>query len=219
MTTSKKSILEQIGDKGIVAVIRARDMEEGLALAKAVYEGGVPAIEMTMTVPGAVDILKELARDAARMGLILGAGTVLDSETARACILAGASYIVSPHLSEEVFRLCNRYAVPYMPGVGTVTEVVRALEMGAELVKAFPGDVLGPKFVKAVHGPIPHVKIMPTGGVSPDNLESWFKAGVFAVGMGGALTKPGGRAGDYNAVRETARIVVERIAEIRSRLG
>ncbi len=219
MTTSKRTILEQIGDKGIVAVIRARDMEEGLALAGAVYEGGVPAIEMTMTVPGAVEILKELAKDAEKMGLILGAGTVLDSETARACILAGARYIVSPHLSEEIFRLCNRYAVPYMPGVGTVTEVVRALEMGAELVKAFPGDVLGPEFVKAVQGPIPQVRIMPTGGVNPDNLEDWFRAGVFAVGMGGALTKPGGKTGDYDAVRKTAQTVVERIAEIRSRLN
>ena len=150
-------------------------------------------------------------------GAILGAGTVLDPETARICILAGAQYIVSPHLNESVVTLCNRYSVPCMPGVGTLTELVRALELGVDVVKAFPGDVLGPDFVKAVRAPVPHANIMPTGGVSPDNLRSWFDAGVFAVGMGSSLTKPGGVAGDMDLVTATARNVVRSIADIRGR--
>jgi 2-dehydro-3-deoxyphosphogluconate aldolase/(4S)-4-hydroxy-2-oxoglutarate aldolase len=214
MVMKKYEVLQAIEKAGVVAVIRARDSREGMALARAVQKGGIPAVEVTMTVPGAVGILESMASEG---GTILGAGTVLDPETARICILAGAQYVVSPHLNESVVTLCNRYSVPCMPGVGTLTELVRALELGVDVVKAFPGDVLGPDFVKAVRGPVPHAKIMPTGGVSPDNLQSWFNAGVFAVGMGSSLTKPGGVAGDMDLVTATARNVVDSIADIRGR--
>ncbi len=211
MGHEKGEIIQSIGNAGVVAVIRGNTVDEGLALADAVYQGGIATVEVTMTVPGAIKILEALA---SREGLLLGAGTVLDAETARMCILAGARYIVSPHLSESVMKLCHRYAIPCMPGVGTVTEVIRALELGAEVLKAFPGEVLGPQFIKAVKGPLPHAKIMPTGGVSLENMEKWFAAGAFAVGMGGALTKPGGVKGNMRLVTETARTIVEKIAPL-----
>lgn len=213
-----QKILEEIHEKGIVAIVRARNGEEGLKLANAIFEAGIPAVEITMTVPNAIDIMKDLAKEYAHKGLILGAGTVLDPETARQCILAGAEYIVAPNLNEDLIRLCNRYSIPCMPGVGTVTELVRAMELGIDVVKLFPGEVLGPDFIKAVLGPIPYAKMMPTGGVNIDNLDKWFKAGAYAVGMGSGITKPNGVEGDYEAVRRTAKDVVEKIAEIRKNI-
>jgi len=215
LSIKKYEILQKIHEKGIVAIVRARNGEEGLKLANAIFEAGIPAVEITMTVPNAIDIMKDLAKEYAHKGLILGAGTVLDPETARQCILAGAEYIVAPNLNEDLIRLCNRYSIPCMPGVGTVTELVRAMELGIDVVKLFPGEVLGPDFIKAVLGPIPYAKIMPTGGVNIDNLDKWFKAGAYAVGMGSGITKPNGVEGDYEAVRRTAKDVVEKIAKIR----
>ncbi len=209
----KYETLKKLTDVGVVAVVRAESKDEAKKIVDAVGKGGIKAIEITMTVPGAVEIIADLVENASD-DMVIGAGTVLDAETARMCILAGARYIVSPHLSESVMKLCHRYAIPCMPGVGTVTEVVRALELGAEVVKAFPGEVLGPQFIKAVKGPLPHAKIMPTGGVSLENMEKWFTAGAFAVGMGGALTKPGGVKGNMRLVTETARTIVEKIAPL-----
>ncbi len=159
--------------------------------------------------------MRETGARGKKDGLILGAGTVADSETARLCIEAGSEFIVSHCFSEDVARMCNRYGIPYMPGVGTVTELVRAMEWGSDVVKAFPGDVLGPKFIKAVHGPLPGAQIMPIGGVTPANLEEWFKAGAFAVGLGSALAKPNGKEGDYPLIEATAREIVEKILQIR----
>ncbi len=139
---AKYQILDAIHEKGVVAVIRASDKEKGLGVANAVYEGGIPAIEVAMTVPGALELMAFLAGHHRGSSLILGAGTVLDAPTARACILAGARYIISPNLSEEVAFCCNRYGVPYMPGVGSVTELVRAMELGVDVVKVFPGECL-----------------------------------------------------------------------------
>jgi 2-dehydro-3-deoxyphosphogluconate aldolase/(4S)-4-hydroxy-2-oxoglutarate aldolase len=212
----KLEILERIHSKGIVAVVRAESAESGKKIADAVFEGGIPAIEVTMTVPGAIGIIETMAEYYKGTDIILGAGTVMDAETARLCILAGAQYVVSPCFKPEIIALCNRYSVPAMPGIGTVSELVNAMEAGADVVKAFPGEVLGPKFIKAVHGPVPHANIMPTGGVSPSNIEEWLEAGAFALGMGSALTKPGGKKGDYKAIAITAEQVVKRIADFRS---
>jgi 2-dehydro-3-deoxyphosphogluconate aldolase/(4S)-4-hydroxy-2-oxoglutarate aldolase len=140
----------------------------------------------------------------------------MDAQTARICILAGAQYIVSPCFKPEIITMCHRYSVPVMPGVGTLTELVNAMEMGVDVVKAFPGNVLGPGFIKAVHGPVPNANIMPTGGVSPSNVEEWLKAGAFALGMGSALTKPKGKEGDYENIKKTAELVVKKIASFRS---
>lgn len=211
----KSVVLEKIRSTGIVAVIRAENAETGKKIADAVFEGGISAIEVTMTVPGAIGIIEELAEYYKDEDMVLGAGTILDPETARLCILAGAQYIVSPCFKPRIITMCNRYSVPAMPGVGTVTELVNAMEMGADVVKAFPGEVLGPAFIKAAVGPLPNARIMPTGGVSPSNLEEWFKAGAFALGMGSALTKPDGKVGDYKAITKTARLVIEKITEYR----
>lgn len=215
----KMETLAKIHEAGVVAVVRVKDPDQARGIVGAVFEGGIPAVEVTMTVPGAVKIIEALAAEYRGTSLVLGAGTVLDPETARACLLAGARYIVAPNLDEGVIRLCNRYAVPCMPGIGSVTELVRAYELGADVVKVFPGEVLGPKFIKAALAPVPHAKMIPTGGVSLDNLGEWFDAGAYAVGMGTALTKPAGRDGDLDAVRATAKSVVERIRQIRSLRG
>jgi len=212
----KMETLARIHEVGVVAVVRVNDPDQARGIVGAVFEGGIPAVEVTMTVPGAVKIIEALAGEYRGSSLVLGAGTVLDPETARACLLAGARYVVAPNLNEEVVRLCNRYAVPCMPGIGSVTELVRAYELGVDVVKVFPGEVLGPKFIKAALAPVPHAKMMPTGGVSVDNLADWFAAGAYAVGMGNALTKPGGKEGDLDAVRAAAKSVVERIRQIRS---
>ena len=216
MNIRKFEVLRRISDLGVVGIIRTPDIEKGVAAAEAVFEGGIDVLEVSTTFPGALDTMKEIIERGRCKGLILGAGTVADATTARLCIDAGAEFIVSHCFSEEVAKLCNRYGVAYMPGVGTVTEIVRAMEWGAEVVKAFPGEVLGPKFIKAVHGPLPNAQIMPIGGVSPNNLEDWFLAGAFAVGLGSALVKPEGREGDYPAIRQTAEEIVSRIARIRT---
>lgn len=216
MNIRKYEVLSRIHDLGVVGIIRTPDTAGGIASAEAVFQGGITVLEVSTTFPGALDIMRSTAASHKSSGLILGAGTVADSETAKLCIDAGAEFIVSHCFSEEVANLCNRYGVAYMPGVGTVTEIVRAMEWGADVVKAFPGEVLGPKFIKAVHGPLPNAQIMPIGGVSPNNLEDWFLAGAFAVGLGSALVKPEGREGDYPAIRQTAEEIVSRIARIRT---
>ena len=215
MNIRKYEVLRRTHELGVVGIIRTRDVKAGVEAAGAIFEGGIDVLEVSTTFRGSFDIMREASARNKAKGLILGAGTVADSETARLCIEAGAEFIVSHCFSEEVAKLCNRYGVAYMPGVGTVTEIVRAMEWGAEVVKAFPGDTLGPKFIKAVHGPLPNAQIMPIGGVNPGNLEDWFRAGAFAVGLGSALTRPEGRDADYDTIRRTAGEIVSRIAEIR----
>src|SRR5439155_10361694 len=144
------------------------------------------------------------AKRFSNQGLLIGAGTVLDEETARIAILAGAQFIVSPSLNAGTAQLCRRYQVPYMPGAATATEVVRALEEGADIVKVFPGEILGPAFVKAILGPLPHAPLMPTGGVALDNAADWIHAGCVALGVGSNLTASA-KMGDYASITETAR--------------
>lgn len=184
----KYEILKQIQDVGVVAVVRADNSERAVEIAKAVMAGGIPAIEMTYTVPGADQVIRDLV---AEFGdeLIIGAGTVLDAETARSAILSGAKYIVSPGFNADAAKLCNRYQIPYMPGCITMTEVITAMEAGADIIKIFPGSLTGPSYIKALHGPLPQAVIMPTGGVSLDNVGEWISAGCVAVGVGGNLTK------------------------------
>lgn len=195
-------------DSGVVAVIRAESKEQGIKIIEAVKEGGIKALEITMTVPGAVDIIKEINEAYKNEDVIIGAGTVLDPETARACILAGAKYIVSPSLNIETIKLCNRYRVPIMPGVMTITEALTAMEYGAEIIKVFPGNAFGPSIIKAYKGPIPQGNFMPTGGVNLDNVSEWVKAGAVAVGTGSDLTK-GAKTGNYERVTETAKKFIE----------
>ncbi|EIV99553.1 MULTISPECIES: bifunctional 4-hydroxy-2-oxoglutarate aldolase/2-dehydro-3-deoxy-phosphogluconate aldolase [Thermoanaerobacter] len=206
--------IKQIVENGIVAVIRAESKEEGKKLVDAIKKGGIKTIEVTMTVPGAVDIIKELSNVYKDDEVIIGGGTVLDPETARMCIMAGAKFIVSPSLNIETIKLCNRYRVSVIPGVMTVTEAIQALEYGVEILKLFPGNSFGPSIISAFKGPLPQANFMPTGGVNLDNIKDWIKAGAIAVGIGSDLTK-GAKAGDFELVKETAAKFVEEIKKAR----
>ncbi|MGA8618804.1 MAG: bifunctional 2-keto-4-hydroxyglutarate aldolase/2-keto-3-deoxy-6-phosphogluconate aldolase [Candidatus Sulfotelmatobacter sp.] len=210
----KQKILGKIVDSGLVAVVRAESSEQASCVADACAQGGVRAIEITFTVPGALDVIAALARPDSGADIIIGAGTVLDPETARAAILAGAQFIVGPSVSPDTARLCNRYQVPYMPGAGTITEIVAAMECGAEIIKVFSGEILGPAFVKGVMGPLPQARLMPTGGVSVDNVAEWIRAGCVAVGAGGSLTA-GAKRGDYQSITSLARQFIAKIQEAR----
>nr|WP_328221815.1 bifunctional 2-keto-4-hydroxyglutarate aldolase/2-keto-3-deoxy-6-phosphogluconate aldolase [Fusobacterium perfoetens] len=208
----KHQTIERIINTGIVAVVRSESIEEGVRISKACVEGGIPAIEVTYTVPGATDVIKALKKEFSEDELIVGAGTVLDAATARIAILAGAEYIVSPGFDEETAKLCNLYQIPYMPGCMTITEMMRAMELGSDIIKLFPGSAFGPSFVKAVKAPLPQVNIMPTGGVSLDNIDEWFKNGVVAVGAGGKLA-----SGTSESIKATAQEFVRKIKEIRNK--
>lgn len=208
----KHQTIEKIINTGIVAVVRSESIEEGVRISKACVEGGIPAIEVTYTVPGATDVIKALKKEFSEDELIVGAGTVLDAATARIAILAGAEYIVSPGFDEDTAKLCNLYQIPYMPGCMTITEMMRAMELGSDIIKLFPGSAFGPSFVKAVKAPLPQVNIMPTGGVSLDNIDEWFKNGVVAVGAGGKLA-----SGTSESIKATAQEFVRKIKEIRNK--
>ena len=210
--------LKRIEETGIVAVVRAETPEKALKIADAVKKGGIEAIEITMTVPGALNVIRELARNYQNNEILIGAGSVLDSETARACLLAGAEYIVSPSLDIETIKLCNRYQKVVMPGAMSVTEVVRAMEAGADVVKIFPATLFGPKIIKAIKGPLPQAPLMPTGGVSLDNVAEWIKAGSFAVGVGSKLTA-GASTDDYEQVTDVARKFIATIKATKNKLN
>lgn len=214
MSTIKLKVLGRIVEAGLVAVIRAKSSDEAARIADACAQGGVAALEITFTVPGAAKVIEDLTRTR-QAGILIGAGTVLDPETARVAILAGAEFVVGPSLNSETARLCNRYQIPYMPGAGTLTEIVAAMECGADIVKVFPGEILGPTFVKAVKGPLPQASLMPTGGVSLENTAEWIKAGAVAVGVGGNLTA-GAARGDYKSITDLAKQFIEKIREARS---
>jgi 2-dehydro-3-deoxyphosphogluconate aldolase/(4S)-4-hydroxy-2-oxoglutarate aldolase len=212
----KETILTKITTCGLVAVIRAETGEQAIKIAEACAAGGVAGIEITFTVPGAAEVIKECAKNFNNGEIIIGAGTVMDAETARAAILAGAQYIVSPYLNVGAVELCNRYRTPVMPGAMTVKEVVEAMTAGADIVKVFPGELFGPRFIKAVKGPIPYAKMMPTGGVSLENVHEWIKAGAVAVGVGSNLTG-GAKSGDYAAITKIAREFIAKIQEARAK--
>ncbi len=213
----KEQILTKITDVGVVAVVRANSSEQAMKIADACIEGGIPAIELTFTVPHADKVIADLAAKYTHGEIILGAGTVMDPETARIAILAGAQFVVSPYFNPETVKLCNRYRVACMPGAMTIKEIVSAMESGADIVKVFPGDLFGPKIIKDVRGPIPYAKLMPTGGVDVSNVADWVKAGAVAVGTGSSLTK-GAATGDYKAVAEKAKEFVAAVKAARENI-
>jgi len=201
-----------------VAIVRASDSDRALRIVEACLEGGATAIEITFTVPGAARVIENLASRFSPAQLALGAGTVLDPETARIAILAGAQFIVSPFLSIATAKLCNRYRIPYLPGAGTIREIVEAMEAGADIIKVFPGETLGPAFVKAARAPLPHAPLMPTGGVNLDNAAQWIEAGSVALGIGGNLTA-GGKTGDFQSITDLARRFIAVIREAREKIS
>ncbi|NMC31397.1 MAG: bifunctional 2-keto-4-hydroxyglutarate aldolase/2-keto-3-deoxy-6-phosphogluconate aldolase [Veillonellaceae bacterium] len=212
---AKLDVINKVLQSGIVAIVRTDNAEKAKKIVEAISAGGIKVIEVTMSVPGAIEVIRELSGYCAQTGITLGVGSVLDPETARSAILAGAEYVVTPCLNPDVIKLCNRYQVPSMPGAMSVREVVEALEAGADIVKVFPGELLGPQFIKAVHGPIPQAPLMPTGGVTADNVKDWLAAGAVALGVGGSLTA-GAKTGDYAAVTAAAKLFVEKIREARN---
>ena len=210
----KDKVLRRITECGLVAVVRAESSEQARKIADACAAGGVAAIEITFTVPGADQVIRDLSSTYKNGDILIGAGTVMDAETARAAILAGAQYVVSPYLNTDKVRLCNRYQVPCMPGAMTIREIVEAMEAGADIVKIFPGELFGPGIIKAVRGPIPYAKLMPTGGVNLDNVQDWIQAGAVAVGAGSSLIR-GAKTGDYTSITNTAREFIAKIKAAR----
>ncbi|WP_214769306.1 bifunctional 4-hydroxy-2-oxoglutarate aldolase/2-dehydro-3-deoxy-phosphogluconate aldolase [Exiguobacterium sp. s133] len=212
---NKLKILNSITNCGVVAVIRADSEEEAIKISEACVEGGIKGIEITFTVDGADSVISKLrSLFTGDDSVVIGAGTVLDSTTARIAILAGAQFVVSPCFDEATAKLCNLYQVPYMPGCMTITEMKQALEAGVDIIKLFPGNNFGPEFIKGVHAPLPQVNIMPTGGVSLDNVDQWIKNGCVAVGVGGNLITPA-KSGDYNLISEYAAQYVEKVRSAR----
>lgn len=207
--------LTRVYEAGIVAVVRAPDPTHLVDVMKALAAGGVTVAEVTLTVPNALDVIRE-AKKALGDTVLLGAGTVLDTETCRAAILAGAEFIVSPNTNPDVIRMCRRYSKPALPGALTPTEVVTAWEHGADFVKVFPCDVLGPAHIKALRGPLPHIRMIPTGGVTLETAADFLKAGACALGIGSSLVEPAAVAkGDFARIESLARQYVKIVREAR----
>ena len=200
-------MLNKIKDEGVVAVIRAKDHEEALGYINACLNGGVKAIELTYTIPNVCELIKEYSSHAEAL---IGVGSVLNGKMASDAIEAGAKYVVSPGYSEEVNKVCKEMNVLYLPGCMTVSEIMKAMDAGNKMIKLFPGDVFGAKYVKAIKAPIPNVEIMPTGGVSVDNIEEWFANGVSCVGVGSSLIK-----GSLEDIENTAKAFMKKMEKIR----
>ncbi|MDE1547628.1 bifunctional 2-keto-4-hydroxyglutarate aldolase/2-keto-3-deoxy-6-phosphogluconate aldolase [Jeotgalibaca caeni] len=209
----KRDILDQMQKNFLFAVVRGSTQEEGYEISKAVYQGGIKNVEVTFSTPNAEQVMRRLADEFADTDMVVGAGTVLDEVSARLAILNGAKFIVSPNFNERIAKMCNLYTIPYLPGCGSITEVATALEAGCEVVKLFPGGLLGPGFIKDLHGPIPWVEAMPSGGVSLDNMEKWIANGAWAVGVGSALTK-GLKEGGSAQVEANAKEFADKLIEI-----
>lgn len=214
---SREKHLQRVIDCGIVAVVRFSDPDPLVEVIKALSEGGVIVAEVTLTVPNALDVIREASR---KLGdrVLLGAGTVLDPETARAALLAGAEFIVAPSLNLDVIKVCRRYDKLVMPGAFTPTEVVTAWEAGADIVKVFPAEIVGPAFFKALRGPLPQVKLMPTGGVDLTTAAEFLKAGAVCLGVGSQLVDPKAvAAGDFARITQLAKQYVEVVKQHRMR--
>ena len=184
---SRQEVAQFLEDSKIIAIIRAQEAQSLTEAVTALREGGINCIEVTMTTPGALKLLEEVSGKVE--GVLFGAGTVLDPETARLCILNGAQFLVTPSLNFPVMEMAHRYDIPIIPGALTPTEILSAWEKGADVVKVFPAGSLGPGYIKELKGPFPQIKLCPTGGVNLDNLSTFLKAGASCVGVGGALVK------------------------------
>jgi 2-dehydro-3-deoxyphosphogluconate aldolase/(4S)-4-hydroxy-2-oxoglutarate aldolase len=212
----RADVTAQIEALGVVAVIRLKDPGKLHAVIDAMAGGGVRALEVTMTVPGAVDLIRALA-PSLPAGFLLGAGTVTDAAMARAVIDAGARFVVSPVFRPQVIAACHERDVPAMPGCFSPTEILAAHECGADIVKVFPATALGPQFIRDVRAPLPQVKLMPTGGVTLDNAGEWIRAGAIAVGLGSALLDAKAiDASRFDVITANARTVVASVAAARA---
>src|SRR5262245_31637972 len=213
---AREDQLRHVLDIGIVAVVRSHDHQQLVEVACALADGGVTVVEITMTVPHALDVVRQV-RAALGNRLLLGAGTILDPETARSALLAGAEFLVAPNLNFEVIRLCRRYDKLVMPGAFTPTEILAAWEAGADVVKVFPADVVGPAFFKALKGPLPQVRVMPTGGVDLTTAAAFLEAGACCLGVGSQLVEPSAVAErNFTRIRELAQQYYAIVKETRA---
>jgi 2-dehydro-3-deoxyphosphogluconate aldolase / (4S)-4-hydroxy-2-oxoglutarate aldolase len=216
---SKDTAVSRMMATGVVAILRAPSGELLADVAEALLAGGIEAIEVTFTVPKAEHVLEQVA---GRLGgkILLGAGTVLDPETARTALLAGAEFIVAPTVNLDVIRLCRRYDKAVIPGALTPTEILTAWEAGADMVKVFPSELTGPQYLKAVHGPLPQVRLIPTGGVNLATAADFLRAGACALGIGGALVEPKAlKNRDMDRIQSLARQFVAIVKETRAAMG
>ena len=213
---TKTEVLANLKSIGLVPVLRAESVDKALALAEAIAAGGVTVLEITMTVPGAMQVMRKLAET--RPDILIGAGTVLDPETARMCILEGAQFVVSPALNLKTIEMCHRYSIAALPGALTPTEIVTAWQAGADVVKVFPANSMGgASYLKSIKAPLPQVELIPTGGVSLATAEDFLKAGAFALGVGADLVDPKAMAeGRPEAVTESARKYLAIVQKFRS---
>jgi 2-dehydro-3-deoxyphosphogluconate aldolase/(4S)-4-hydroxy-2-oxoglutarate aldolase len=216
MFVSSTDALELIREKGVVAIMRADSSDQLLAAADAVKAGGVNAIEVTMTTPSAIEVVKQ-ATERYGHDVLFGVGTVLDSETARAAILSGAQFVVCPTLDLKTIEVCKRYSVPVVPGAYTPTEILAAWQAGADMVKVFPASVGGPAFIKAIRGPLPQIRLVPVGGVNLDTTADFIRAGAEVVGVGGSLVNQKLlEAKEFDLIAENARRYCEEVERGRS---
>lgn len=212
----KEEVLKSLREIGLVPVLRAESVDKALALAEAIAAGGVTVLEVTMTVPGAIQVMRKLAEQ--RPDILIGAGTVLDAETARMCILEGAKFVVSPALNLQTIEMCHRYSIAVLPGALTPTEIVTAWQAGADVVKVFPASAMGgAKYLTALKGPLPHIDMIPTGGVSQATAAEFLAAGAFALGVGSDLVDAKAMAaGKPEIVTESAKKYLAIVKEHRT---
>jgi 2-dehydro-3-deoxyphosphogluconate aldolase/(4S)-4-hydroxy-2-oxoglutarate aldolase len=213
---NKPEVLAALRNIGLVPVLRAESEAQALALADAIAAGGVTTLEVTMTVPGAIRVIRTLAEQ--RPDILVGAGTVLDPETARMCILEGAQYVVSPALNLRTIEMCQRYSIPVLPGALTPTEVITAWQAGADVIKIFPASAMGgAKYLKGLKAPLPQVEMIPTGGVSLATAQEFLEAGAFALGVGADLVNPKAIAdGHPETITESARKYLAIVRQFRN---
>ena len=210
---SKENILKEILDRKAIAVLRIKEENKLQNVIEAIYAGGISVAEITMTVPNAIQLIEKMSEKLDK-NIIIGVGSVLDSETAEDAIKAGAKYVVSPVFKEDIIETAHKFNVPAMPGCFTPTEINNAFESGADIVKVFPADIVGMEFFKAILAPMPHLKLMPTGGVTLNNAGDWIRAGACAVGIGSALLdKKAIRENAYFKLTENAKIIIDSIAK------
>jgi 2-dehydro-3-deoxyphosphogluconate aldolase/(4S)-4-hydroxy-2-oxoglutarate aldolase len=217
MKYSKQIVLETIEREGLVGIVRDKNEKDALTRTRALIAGGVKILEISLATPGALNIITEIAKEAdeTKNGVCVGVGTALDSESARISILAGAKFVIAPNFSPELAKTCNRYGVVCLPGVATFTEIVNAMEYGIDLVKLFPGETIGPKFIKAVKAPLPQANIVPVGGVSYDNIDEWFAAGAYAVALGSGITHPDKKTCVFDEIKANAEKIVKKVKEVK----
>lgn len=210
----RMNIINKLVNSGVVSVVRADSPEKAVKIVEAVVTGGIKSIELTYSVPKANDVIADLVRKYEGTDVIIGAGTVLDNTSARLALVAGAQFIVSPSFDKEVAKICNLYQIPYIPGVSTPREAGEALKYGSEIIKLFPGDITGVAMIKDLKGPFPYINVMPSGGVSADNVEAWFKAGAVAVSAGGGVIRPAFKD-DYISVTTNAKKFITAFNQIK----